>query len=108
MKTIYAAAVLLLATPAFADQVTFTCELTGGGSHGQDGFDIYASNAGPGDKTCTAACTVTRQEGGPKTWTYRNVLVREAKQRFWFGGEAGVQGAPLSDPKLETSQTSCN
>jgi hypothetical protein len=101
-----AAAMILIAAPAFAQQVTFTCELTGGGSNGQDGFDIYSANPGPGSKTCTAACTVTLKSGEKKTWTYRSRTVNVAR-KAWFGGESAVSGAPLRDPKIDDSATSC-
>src|SRR3954452_2369377 len=106
IRTACAAAIILIAPPAFADQVTFTCELTGGGSQGKDGFDIYAANSGPDPKTCTAACSVTHSTGKKETWTYRNRVVNVAR-KSWFGGEAGVKDAPLSGPKIESSETSC-
>jgi hypothetical protein len=49
-----------MATPALADQVTFTCAIPGSD---KDGVDIHAKNAGPDEKKCSATCEVTKQDG---------------------------------------------
>ena len=105
MKIAYPAALsFVIATLALAQQVTFTCRITGSGD---SGFDIYATNPGPDRKKCSATCTVTRSDGSTRSWSYSaTVNVGTQTQRTWFGGEAGVPGAPLSNPTI--SQTSCN
>jgi hypothetical protein len=101
-------ALLLLATPAMADSsktvgdVTFTCEVTGSGN---DGFKITAKNDGSSDKSCEATCKLDRASGGSKSWTYK-YKVNASPQKFYFGGEASLPGAPLSNPDL--TDASCN
>ena len=94
----------LIATLALADQVTFACRITGSGD---SGFDIYATNPGPDRKQCSATCTVTRSDGTTRSWSYTaTVNVGTQTQRIWFGGEAGVPGAPLRNPTI--SKASCD
>ena len=98
-------ATVALAQPtlALAQQVTFTCGITGSGD---SGFDIYAINPGPDRKKCSATCTVTKRDGSTRSWSYSTTVnVGTQTQRHWFGGEAGVPGAPLSNPTI--SKTSC-
>ena len=106
MKIVCATAVavsMVIATLALAQQVTFTCAITGSGA---SGFDIYAINPGPDRKKCSATCTVTRKDGTTQSWSYSaTVNVGSPTQRHWFGGEAGVPGAPLSTPTI--SKASC-
>ena len=88
---------------ALAQQVTFTCAITGSGA---SGFDIYATNPGPDRKKCTATCAVIQKDGSTRSWSYSaTVNVGSPTQRHWFGGEAGVPGAPLSNPTI--SKASC-
>lgn len=106
MKIVYAVALaLLMATPALADQVTFTCTITGSD---KDGFDIHAQNAGPDEKNCSAACEVTKKDGSTKEYTYasRPVKYVSPDTRRWFGGETNVPGKPLSEARI--TQHSCN
>jgi len=106
MKLTYAV-VFLLATalPACGQpQVTFTCVITGSGN---DGFDLVATNPGPERKKCSATCTVTRNDGSTQSWSYSGpVRAGAASQRQWFGGEAGIKGAPLKNPTV--SKSSCD
>ena len=106
MKIGYATALLFLfTTPALPSNtqtdsgVTFTCALTGSDD---SGFDIYAKNDGATDKSCTAKCKLSKSSGGAQEWEY-SATVRASAQRFWFGGEAGVSGAPLSNPDLTSA-----
>jgi len=104
IKDIAVLSILLVATSLVAADVEFTCVITGSGD---SGFDILAVNPGPDAKKCTATCTVTRKDGSTKSWTYTaTVTGKTPNQRVWFGGEAGVAGAPLSNPKI--SNTSCS
>jgi hypothetical protein len=107
MKIVYAVALaLLMATPALADQVTFTCTLTGSD---RDGFDIHTINTGPDEKRCSAACEVTKKDGSTKEFTYssRPVKVSVNKDtRTWFDGETNVSGKPLSAARI--TQHSCD
>jgi hypothetical protein len=106
MKIVYVVALaLLIATPALADQVTFTCSITGSD---KDGFDIQAINTGPDEKHCTAACEVTKKDGSKKEFTYSSRLVRyvDKNTHVWFGGETNVPGKPLIDARI--TQHSCN
>jgi hypothetical protein len=94
---------LSITIPALAQQVTFTCVITGSGA---DGFDIQATNPGPGRKKCSATCTVTRSDGSTHSWSYSGTVnAGPPAQRHWFGGEAGVKGAPLRNPMI--SKASC-
>src|SRR6058998_2418634 len=96
--------VFAIAAPASAQQVTFTCSITGSGA---SGFDVHATNPGPGRKTCRATCTVTRSDGSTQSWSYSGTVNAGAPaQRMWFGGEAGVPGAPLSKPAI--TNASCD
>jgi hypothetical protein len=103
-----AVALLLLATPALAGSsksagdVTFVCEVTGSGD---DGFTITAKNEGSADKSCDATCKLDKASGGSKSWSY-SAKVRASPQKFYFGGEAGVSGAPLSNPNV--TDASCS
>jgi|GEM_PF-6350585 len=90
----------LAVVPAMAEEVTFTCVVTGSDN---DGFDILATNNGPNDKKCKATCTVTKKDGSKQSWEYSGT-VRAVNAKQNFGGEAGVPGAPLKDPKI-TSQS---
>lgn len=107
MKIKYTAALLfLIATPALSvtdNGVTFTCAITGSGD---SGFDIYATNPGPSAKVCSATCRVTKNDGTTKDWEYSSRTVKAGQQRFWFGGESGVSGAPLKNPEI--TKASCN
>ena len=81
----------------------FTCILTGSGD---SGFDIRAKNPGSTNQKCTATCTVKKKDGTSKSWTYtRTVTGKTPDRHIWLGGETGVAGAPLSDPKI--SDISC-
>ena len=104
---VFAVVMLCLSGNASADkadeQVTFTCSITGSGD---SGFDIYATNDGPDPKKCSATCTVTKRDGSKQSWSYSNTVPGNPGRRFWFGGEASVRGAPLSNPTI--SNTSCN
>lgn len=94
---------LLAASALAAADVEFTCTLSGSGDRG---FDIYAKNPGPDAKKCSATCTVTKQDGSTKSWSYTSTVSgKTPNQRIWFGGEAGVAGAPLRNPKI--SNTAC-
>ena len=77
-------------------QVTFTCKLNGSND---SGFDIIAANSGHTPRNCKATCSVTKHDGSTQSWEYRN-LVRADESGMWFGGEAGVKGSPLKDPKI--------
>jgi len=104
IKDIAVLSILLVATSLVAAHVEFTCVIT---RTGGSGFDILAVNPGPDAKKCTATCRVTRKDGSTKSWTYTaSVTGKTPDQRVWFGGEAGVAGAPLSNPKM--SNTSCS
>jgi hypothetical protein len=99
---------LLLATPALASSsksvgvVTLTCEVTGSSN---DGFTLSAKNSGSSDKSCKATCKLTKAAGGSQSWSYDGP-VRASPQTFYFGGEAGISGAPLSNP--DVTDASCN
>jgi hypothetical protein len=84
-----------------AGEVVFTCSITGV----SDGFNILAVNPDPVPKTCNATCTVTKSDGQTEPFSYKSLNVSVGNQRFWFAGESGVKGAPLSNPKI--SETSC-
>jgi len=104
IKKIAVLSILLAASSLAASDVEFTCVITGSGN---SGFDILAVNPGPDAKKCTATCTLTRKDGSAKSWTYTaTVSGKTPNQRVWFGGEAGVAGAPLSNPNI--SNTSCS
>lgn len=104
IKNIAVLSILLAASSLVAADVEFTCVITGSGD---SGFDILAVNPGPDAKKCTATCTLTKKDGSTKSWTYTaKVSGKTPNQRVWFGGEAGVAGAPLSNPKI--SNTSCS
>ena len=92
---------LLIATPTLAQQVTFTCVLTGSSN---SGFDIRATNPSPNVKKCGATCTVTKSDGSTKSWFYSGMVYPNGPH--WLGGETEVPGAPLSNPTI--SNTSCN
>ena len=104
MKPAYAVAFLLAtALTGCGQQVTFTCVITGSGN---DGFDIVATNSGSERKKCSATCTVTRNDGSTQSWSYSGTVRAGApSQRHWFGGEAGIKGAPLRNPTI--SKSSC-
>jgi len=96
--------VLALAASCSAQEVTFACSITGSGA---SGFDVHATNPGPVRKKCRATCTVTRSDGSTRSWSYEGpVNAAASAQRQWFGGEAGVPGAPLSKPTI--SNASCD
>ncbi len=104
IKNIAVLSILLAVSSLVAADVEFTCVITGSGD---SGFDILAVNPGPDAKKCTATCTVTKKDGSMKSWTYTaTVTGKTPKQRVWFSGEAGVAGAPLSNPKI--SNASCS
>jgi hypothetical protein len=106
MKIVYAVALaLLMATPALADQVTFTCTISGSD---RDGFEIHAKNAGPNNKTCSAACEVTKKDGSTKEYTYssRSVTYVSPDTKRWFAAETNVPGKPLSEARI--TQHSCD
>lgn len=95
--------IVFIVTPASAEEVMFTCEITGSGD---DGFSIIAVNQGPEPKTCSATCTLTKSDGSRQSWSYSSRHVKAVSHRQWFGGETAVPGAPLSNPQI--SDTSCN
>ncbi len=110
MKIAYAAALsLVLVPPALAgpmktvNQVTFTCEVTGGD---KDGFSIIARNDGPTDKKCSASCTLTTASKSTKKWTYGTITVKAGPAKRYFGGEAGQPGKPFTNPDL--TEASCS
>lgn len=96
---------LLVAAPSLgAAAVEFTCALTGSGA---SGFDILAKNPGSDAQQCTATCTVKKNDGTSKSWTYTATVTGTTPNRWvWFGGEAGVPGAPLSSPTISSSSCS--
>lgn len=101
MKAAYVVALLfLIATPVVAEDVTFTCAIMGSDN---DGFSIFATNSGSNHKKCSADCTVTTSDGSTKSWSYTGRTVRAVSHKQWFGGESGVAGAPLRDPKISSS-----
>jgi len=88
-------------TPA---EVRFTCVITGS-LH--TGCDILAVNPGPDTKTSSTTYSATKIDGSTKSWTYTATITGNTpRQRVWFGGGAGVAGAPLRKPK--TSNKSCS
>jgi hypothetical protein len=100
-------ALVLLATPAMADSsksvgdVTFTCEITGSD---KDGITVTGKNDGAEDKNCKATCKVKKTVGDSQDWKYSAKV--HAKKLEYFGGEAGVKGAPLSEPSV--TDASCD
>ena len=95
--------ILMVAPALVAAEVTFECKITGSGARG---FDIVAIDPGSEPKKCSATCTVTKKDGSTKSWSYTaTVSGKGSNQHIWFGGEAGVPGAPLSNPKI--SDVSC-
>jgi hypothetical protein len=105
-----------LAVPALADDdaqpvttngVTFTCMLEGGGSTGHDGYKIVYTSAVK-RLNCAVTCEVTKSDNS----RYGRTFVHPAKKgptadtKQYFDGEAGVAGAPLSNPKITAA--SCN
>ena len=101
--------VLLLALaviPAIADEkkkdvgeVTFVCKTTG---NDNDGYNLIATNNGTTDKECKASCTLTKKGGGKTSGDEKTKLVRAGKTENVYG-EAGISGAPLSDPQIDAS-----
>jgi catabolite regulation protein CreA len=102
-----ALALLLLATPAMADssktvgKVTFTCEITGSD---KDGITVTSKNDGDDDKDCTATCKVKSAGGDSQVFKY-SAKSRGHKVEY-FNGEAGLKGAPLSEPNI--TDASCD
>jgi hypothetical protein len=106
MKIEYAAALLMLfTTPAFSDSktnngVVVECKL---GGSGDSGFDITGDNQqGSADRSCKAACRVTKADKSTMEKSYEEKTVRKGF-KAWLGGEAGVSGAPLRDPTLTSA-----
>jgi hypothetical protein len=106
-----------LAVPALADDasqpvtangVTFTCTLEGGGSTGHDGYKIVYTSAVERLINCAVICEVTKSDNN----TYWRIFFHPAQKgptadtNQYFDGEAGVEGAPLSNPKITVA--SCN
>ena len=110
MKIGYVAALaLLIATPALSaakrteSGVTFQCVVTGSD---KDGFDLTAEYDGKSDKSCSASCQLTTNDGKKtKEYSYseRALSKRSGKQNL--GGEAGLPGKPLSNP--DVTKASC-
>ena len=91
-----AALLLAVGTAAADDDVKFTCEITGSSN---DGFTLSAINPGSNERKCQASCAVTKKDGSTQKWDYHGTLrVRSGPQ--YLGGEAGIAGAPLKDPKV--------
>jgi hypothetical protein len=98
---------LLLATPAMADSsktagtVTFTCEITGSD---KDGITVTSKNDGDDDKDCKATCKVKSAGGDTPDFKYSHKT--HAHKLEYFDGEAGLKGAPLSNPNI--TDASCD
>lgn len=103
MKIVLAAVMCLVASAAFADDVTFTCELQGSGSKGADGFQINAVNSSGKVKTCSATCNVTLGSGSTKNYSYTDQSVSSSANKQYFAGESSISDAPLSNPKITSS-----
>jgi hypothetical protein len=94
---------LTLVVQAMADQkvtagdVTFEVQITGSD---KDGFDILATNSGKTDRSCQASLTLTKKDGTKQTWKYRHSVRGDYSANQSFYSEAGISGAPLSDPEL--------
>lgn len=106
MKIVLATALCLIAGTAFADDVTFKCELQGSGSNGPDGFQINAENSSNKVKTCSVTCTITLGSGSTKDFPYSNQSISSRTGTQYVAGESAVSGAPISNPKISSS--SCN
>jgi hypothetical protein len=106
MKVALAAILCIAAGTAFADDVTFTCELQGHSSVGADGFQINAVNTSGRVRTCSVTCNVTLGSGSTKDFPYRDQSINSSSSTQYVAGESAVSGAPLSNPKITSG--SCN
>jgi hypothetical protein len=105
-----AAALSLLALPALAQDVTFTCSIITASNPSQGatlpgGYDINVTNPGPSSRQCTASCTVTNPDGGTRTGSTTKTVVAGANNAFFFGEDPPGINKSFSNAQL--GSTSC-
>ena len=103
MKAVLVAVLCCVAGTAFADDVTFKCELQGHSSVGVDGFEITAVNTSHQVKKCDVTCNVTLGDSSTKDFPYYDQSVNSGSSTQYVAGESAVNGAPLSNPKITHS-----
>ena len=104
MKAVLVAVLCCVAGTAFADDVTFTCELQGhSSSFGLDGFQIQAVNISGRVKKCDVTCNVTLRDGSTKDFPFYDQSVNSDASTQFVAGESAVSGAPLSKPNITHS-----
>jgi hypothetical protein len=83
-----------------ADKPQFKCIITGSD---KDGFDIEVAYPEGEPKQCKATCEVTKFDNTKYSKEYEAKVHTTGSGWAWFGGEAGLKPAPLSDPRISTS-----
>src|SRR5215469_1330347 len=98
MKAVLVAVLCCVAATAFADDVTFACELQGhSSSNGVDGFEITAVNTSHQVKKCDVTCNVTLGDGSTKDFPYYD---QHAVRCRGIGGQWSPTIQPEDHPHL--------